>query len=325
MSHQHRIKALLLFVLLVFVSFSASLLIGTVKISPLELFQILQNQGSEIQETIIWDLRLPRVITALLVGASLGTSGALLQGLLRNDLADPFILGVSSGAGLVAIAMITLGIFTSWLPIAAWIGALLTSVLVFTLGQSKQGMSVERLILGGVAISAFFGSIQTLLLLLSDDSRLQSALNWLIGSLNGRGWTDISLVLPYILSGLCIAACLGKLINILNLGDEMAVGLGINLLRSRLIIAGVAALLAASAVSIAGLIGFIGLIVPHSVRLIVGHDYRWVLPLSGLGGAFVLLMADSLTRFSTVELPVGAITALMGAPAFAYLLHRRSH
>ena len=325
MSHQHRIKALLLFVLLVFVSFSASLLIGTVKISPLELFQILQNQGSEIQETIIWDLRLPRVITALLVGASLGTSGALLQGLLRNDLADPFILGVSSGAGLVAIAMITLGIFTSWLPIAAWIGALLTSVLVFTLGQSKQGMSVERLILGGVAISAFFGSIQTLLLLLSDDSRLQSALNWLIGSLNGRGWTDIGLVLPYILSGLCIAACLGKLINILNLGDEMAVGLGINLLRSRLMIAGVAALLAASAVSIAGLIGFIGLIVPHSVRLIVGHDYRWVLPLSGLGGAFVLLMADSLTRFSTVELPVGAITALMGAPAFAYLLHRRSH
>lgn len=324
MSHHRRISTLILLASLILFGCSVSLLIGTIPLSPLELVQALIHQGNELHHTIIWELRLPRIITALLVGASLGTAGALLQGLLRNDLADPFILGVSSGAGLVAIAIITFGMFTAWLPIASWLGAMITSAIVFTLGRTQQGMAVERLILGGVAISAFFGSIQTLLLLLSDDGRLQAALYWLIGSLNGRGWSEISLVFPYILLGLSIACGLGKSINILNLGDEMAMGLGINLVRTRILIAGIAALLAASSVSVAGLIGFVGLIVPHSIRLLVGHDYRWVLPLSGLGGAFVLLIADSLTRFSTVELPVGAITALMGAPAFAYLLYRRS-
>ncbi|MCM1982913.1 FecCD family ABC transporter permease [Lyngbya confervoides] len=301
-----------------------ALMFGSIAINPLALMRALMRQGSELHQTVIWDLRLPRLATAVAVGSALGMAGALLQGMLRNDLADPFILGISSGAGLVAIALITLNLFLIWLPLAAWVGALFTSLVVFSLGKTAMGITVERLILAGVAVSAFLGAIQTVLLLFSEDSRLQTALNWLIGSLNGRGWADLIPVLPYILVSLLLGCFLGRLINLLNLGDEMAAGLGVNLGRSRLLIASVAALLAASSVSVAGLIGFIGLVVPHGVRLVVGHDYTWVIPLSAVAGAWVLVLTDSLARLGSVELPVGAITALLGAPTFIVLLYRRS-
>jgi iron complex transport system permease protein len=301
-----------------------SISLGAIAIDLPQMWQAFLHQGDPLYQTILWELRLPRIIAALAVGAALGMSGALLQGLLRNDLAAPFILGISSGAGLVAIALFTLGIFQAWIPLLAWIGAILTSMVVYFLGRTPTGISVERLVLGGVAISSLFGAIQGTLLLLAPDNRIQAALNWLIGSLNGRGWAELKITAPYIGIALLLGCFLARSVNILSLGDDLAVGLGVSLTRSRLLIGGVATLLAASAVSIGGLIGFVGLVVPHGVRLMTGNDYRWVLPLSAVGGAWVLTLADLLTRLGSVELPVGTVTALLGSPLFIGLLYRRS-
>jgi iron complex transport system permease protein len=245
--------------------------------------------------------------------------------MLRNALATPFLLGISAGAGLVVVVLITLNLLTFLIPVAAWLGAILTTGLVYALARTGNEIQVERLILGGVAVSSLFGAIQTTLLLLSEDGRIQSALNWIVGSLNGRGWSELTLAAPYILGALVVACLLSRSLNVLNLGDELAVGLGISLARSRLLIGGTAALLAAGAVSIAGLIGFIGLLVPHGVRFLLGNnDYRLLIPLSAVGGAVVLALADLLSRLGAVELPVGAVTALIGSPVFVWLLYRRT-
>jgi iron complex transport system permease protein len=259
-----------------------------------------------------------------MVGSALGMSGALLQGMLRNGLASPFLLGISAGAGLVAVAMVTLGFMQTWVPLAAWVGAILTTAIVYWLARTGGGVSVERLILGGVAVNSLFGAIQSVLLLFAEDGRIQAALNWLIGSLNGRGWAEVTMAAPYIGIALLLGCLLARAVNLLNLGDDLAVGLGVSLVRSRYAIGGVATLLAAGAVSIGGLIGFVGLIVPHGVRLLVGTDYRAVLPLSAVAGAWVLTAADLLSRLGTIEFPVGAVTALLGSPVFVWLLTRRS-
>jgi iron complex transport system permease protein len=323
MTHRN-VRASLILSVGLLLTLALSLSLGTVPISLAQVGQALLHQGDPIHQTILWDLRLPRTVAALTVGAALGMSGALLQGLLRNNLADPFVLGISAGAGLVAIALFTLGVFQAWIPLLAWVGAILTSALVYFLGRTATGISVERLLLGGIAISALFGAIQTMLLLLAADNQLQAALNWLIGSLNGRGWSDVQVAAPYIGVALLLGCFLSRAVNLLGLGDDLAVGLGVSLTRSRLLIGGVATLLAASAVSIGGLIGFVGLVVPHGVRLLVGTDYRWVLPLSAVGGAWVLTFADLLSRLGAIELPVGTVTALLGSPLFVWLLYRRS-
>jgi iron complex transport system permease protein len=306
-------------------TFAISLSLGSVHLNFEQLWQALLHRGDRINQTILWELRLPRVIAAMMVGAALGTSGALLQGMLRNPLAEPFLLGISAGAGLIVIAMVTLGFLQAWIPFAAWLGAIITTAIVYFLARTGNGIAVERLILGGVAVSSLFGALQTTLLLLSEEGRIQTALNWIVGSLNGRGWKEVSIASPYILIALICACLLARSLNVLNLGDELAVGLGINLARSRLFIGATATLLAASAVSMAGLIGFVGLIVPHGMRLLLGgNDYRWLIPLSALGGALVLSVADLLSRLGAVELPVGAVTALLGSPLFVWLLYRRS-
>lgn len=297
---------------------------GAVPLTLSQLWQALLHQGDPINQTIIWQLRLPRIVAAMMVGAALATAGALLQGMLRNSLATPFLLGISAGAGLVTVALVTLGIFKAWIPLGAWLGAILTTALVFLIARKGGNIAIERLILGGVAISSLFGSIQTTLLLLSDDGRIQVALSWLVGSLNGRGWTEVTTAAPYLFIALIVGCLLGKAVNVLNLGDDLAVGLGVSLGRSRLLIGGAATLLAATAVSIGGLIGFIGLVVPHGVRLMIGSDYRWVIPFSAVGGALVLTFADLLSRFGAVELPVGAVTALLGSPLFIWLLYRQN-
>lgn len=302
---------------------SLSLCQGAVPLSLADVWVALQHQGDPLYQTILWELRLPRIVVALIVGSALGLSGALLQGMLRNSLADPFVLGISAGAGLVAIALISLNVLSTWIPLGAWVGAILTALLVYGLGYWGGGLAVERLILAGVAVSSLFGAIQTTLLLMAEDSRIQTALNWLIGSLNGRGWAEVSMAGPYVGVALVGGCLLARPLNLLNLGDDLAVGLGTSLVRSRLLIGGVASLLAATAVSMAGLIGFVGLIVPHGVRLLIGSDYRWVLPCSVLGGAWVLTIADLLSRLGTVELPVGAVTALLGSPLFIGLLYHR--
>ena len=308
-----------------FVAIALSLSFGSVSLSRAELWAALLKDGSSsIHQTIVWDLRLPRVIAALVVGSALGMAGAMLQGMLRNGLASPFLLGISSGAGLAAVLIVGLRLWDIWLPLGAWLGAVIAMVIVFALARTKGEISVERLILGGVAASALFAALQTMLLLLSPDGQVQAALTWLTGSLNGRGWQEVTIVGPSIAIALLLGCLLARQVNLLNLGDDLAVGLGTSLVRSRLFIGAVATLLTAGAVSIAGLVGFIGLLVPHAVRLLVGNDYRLVLPFSAVGGALVLCAADLLARLGPIELPVGIITSIMGAPVFMWLLYRRS-
>lgn len=306
------------------VTIALALCQGAVPLTLSDLGQSFLGQGNSLHQTILWELRLPRIVAALVVGAALGLSGAMLQGMLRNGLADPFVLGISAGAGLIAITLISLNVWLAWVPLGAWLGAVLTATLVYGLGYGRGGLAIERLLLAGVAVSSLFGAIQTSLLLLAEDGRIQAALNWLVGSLNGRGWSEVAIVGPYVGVALIAGCCLSRPLNLLSLGDDLAVGLGTSLVRSRLLIGAVASLLAASAVSMAGLIGFVGLIVPHGVRLLVGSDYRWILPLSALGGAWVLTFADLLCRLGAIELPVGAITALLGSPLFIWLLYCRS-
>jgi iron complex transport system permease protein len=298
---------------------------GAVHLTWEQLWLALWRQGESTNQIILWDLRLPRIIAGVVVGAALAISGALLQGLLRNSLADPFVLGISAGSGLITIAAITLNILDLWLPALSWLGGVSTAALVYFLSYQKSGIVIDRLLLAGVAVSSLFFSMQTILLLLADDSRLQSALNWLVGSLNGRGWTEVNLVVPYIIIGIFAACFLGKILNLLNLGDDLAISLGLSLSKSRLLVGLLASLLAASAVSISGLIGFVGLIVPHGIRLVIGNDYRWLLPLSAIGGAWILTLADLISRLGAVELPVGAVTAIMGSPVFIWLLYRRDN
>ncbi|WP_017652803.1 FecCD family ABC transporter permease [Fortiea contorta] len=322
---KHRLLwAILLLVTALVITLGLSLSQGAVPLSLAQLGDAILHRGDRINQTILWDLRIPRIMAALIVGAALGMSGALLQGMLRNSLADPFILGISAGAGLVVIVMVTLQVFAAAIPLAAWLGAILTSIIVILLGRVGSGIAVERLILGGVAISSLFGAVQSTLLLLAEDGQIQIALNWLIGSLNGRGWQEIITAGPYIIVALLGGCLLARSVNVLALGDDLAVGLGVSLVRSRLLIGGVATLLAAGAVSIGGLIGFVGLVVPHGVRLIVGTDHRFVLPLSALAGAWLLTFADLLSRLGAIELPVGSVTALLGSPLFIWLLYRRS-
>ena len=297
---------------------------GSVYISIEDIWLAIFRRGEEINQTIIWDLRLPRLISSLLVGSALGMSGALLQGMLKNGLASPYLLGISAGSGLVIVAFITFGLAQIFIPIAAWIGAIFTTLIVFTLSKSGNKISIERLILGGVAISSLFGAIQATLLLQAEDGRIQSALTWLIGSLNSRGWYEIRITWIPILFSIILSLLLARQLNLLSLGDELSMSLGNSLFRSRCLIGAIATLLAASAVAIGGLIGFIGLIVPHFSRLLIGSDYKFILPLSALIGGLTLSTADLIARSGPIEMPVGIITSLIGAPIFIVILYKRS-
>tara|TARA_Y100000589_G_scaffold325905_1_gene364679 strand:+ start:262 stop:1149 length:888 start_codon:yes stop_codon:yes gene_type:complete len=289
-----------------------------------DIWLAILKQGKEINQTIIWELRLPRLIASLLVGSSLGMSGALLQGMLKNGLASPYLLGISAGSGLVIVAFITLGLVQSFIPFAAWMGAIFTTLIVFILSRDGNKIVVERLVLGGVAISSLFGAIQATLLLQAEDGRIQAALNWLIGSLNARGWEEINFAAFPILLALFIGLFLSRQLNLLSLGDELSVSLGNSILRSRCLIGAVATLLTACAVSIGGLIGFIGLIVPHFSRLLIGNDFKYILPFSALMGALTLSSADLISRLGPVEIPVGIVTALIGAPIFMIILYKKT-
>ncbi|MDV3349838.1 iron ABC transporter permease [Leptothoe sp. LEGE 181152] len=325
--HRRRYKVVLVSLMLVLgllLAIAISLSFGSVALTQPEVWAALSREGSSINQTIVWDLRLPRVLMAIVVGSALGMAGALLQGMLRNGLASPFLLGISSGAGLAAVLIVGLNIWDIWLPLGAWLGSVIAMAIVFGLAKTKGEISVERLILGGVATSTLFAALQTMLLLLSADGRVQAALTWLTGSLNGRGWQELTIVSPSLVVGLLAGCLLARQVNLLSLGDDLAVGLGSSLVRSRLLIGAVATLLTAGAVSIAGLVGFVGLLVPHGVRLLVGNDYRLVLPFSAIGGALVLCSADLLARLGPIELPVGIVTSIMGAPVFMWLLYRRS-
>ena len=323
-----KIKLILYFTTIIFLLIIVSIFSlsrGSVFIPNNEIWLAIFQKGDQINQTIIWELRLPRLIASLLVGSSLGMSGALLQGMLRNGLASPYLLGISAGSGLVIVFFISFNLIQTFIPFAAWIGAILTTLIVFVLSKDGNKIVVERLVLGGVAISSLFGAIQATLLLNAEDGRIQAALNWLIGSLNARGWQEIKFTALPILIALFIGLFLYRQLNLLSLGDELSVSLGTSLFRSRCLIGAIATLLAACAVSIGGLIGFIGLIVPHFSRLLIGNDFKYILPFSALIGALTLSSADLISRLGPIEIPVGIVTALLGAPVFMFILYNRTN
>ena len=297
---------------------------GSVSISLPDIWNVFTAKEQAVHETIILNLRLPRVLIGLLVGACLAVAGALLQGVMKNPLADPGIIGVTTGGGLAAsITMILLPQFTYLLPVAAFIGALLTSLIIYALAWDK-GASPLKIILAGVAINALLGAVQNGLMVIYSD-RVQSVLPWLAGGLNGRSWYHLEFMAPYAIVGLILSLFAIKPANLLLLGDDSAKLLGQKVELQRLFIILLASLLAGAAVSVAGLIGFVGLVVPHVIRLLLGDDYRFLLPLSAVGGAVLVVFADTIARswFDPIELPVGILLAALGAPFFLTLLKKR--
>jgi len=280
-------------------------------------------------ETIILEIRLPRVIMAGLVGAALATAGATYQGLFRNPLADPYLIGVAQGAALGAVIGFLLP--SSWhsvgfgiIPLLAFCGALASTAIVYSLARVGKTLPVTILILAGVALGALLGSIVSYLII-SSGEKIHSIMFWLMGSFSLSQWSEVTVILPYMFLGMFIILLYARPLNLMQLDEEQAQQLGINVERLKLVLLSAATLITAAAVSFVGIIGFVGIIIPHAVRLIWGADHRFLLPLSILTGAVFLILADLIARtaLAPTEIPVGVITALCGAPFFLYLLRRK--
>ena len=319
-----RSLALILGIALLLGLFLVGIVAGAADISLGEVIAVFSGADTTENHRIIYYLRMPRVIACTMVGANLALAGCILQGILRNPLADPGIIGVTAGAGLAAMALMLLAPTLTYLvPFAAFIGAIIAVGIVFLLAW-EHGINPLRMILAGVAIAAFFGGGSAALSVFYAD-KIQGTVNWLSGSFNGASWQHVLMIFPYTVVGIILAFIASRKLNAMQLGDEVATSLGLNVARTRFLLLGLAALLSASAVSVAGLLGFVGLIVPHIMRLIVGSDFEFLLPASAIFGAALLVGADTAARtlFSPIEVPVGIFLSFLGAPFFLYLLKRR--
>lgn len=318
-----RVTILILFAFLAVLGAFLSLTKGSSVITMSQIVDLLLHPGTDPQSQIIWNIRMPRTIVGALVGINLSLSGAILQAIMRNPLADPHIIGISSGAGLAGVVIMILFPALEYLitPVA-FVGAMLAAICIYILAW-KNGIKPVRIILAGVAVSAFLSAgISGLMIFYSD--RVHGALMWMVGGLAARSWPHVSIILPYAIIGLVLALASASYLNILQLGDEMARGLGVNVEVTRIVMTAIAALLAASAVSVVGLLGFVGLVVPHAARLLIGSDYRFLLPAAALLGVAIVTLSDTFARviFAPIELPVGIIMAFLGAPFFLFLLRR---
>lgn len=310
-----------------------SLGVGAVAIPLADIVSVFVGEAhsgtAASHATIIWDLRLPRVLLACLVGAGLGMAGAGYQGLFRNPLADPFVIGASSGAALGATIVIVLELETGVLglaavPVAALAGSLLAVSAVYVIGSVGRQVSMVSLLLAGVATSSFIGAVVSLLMFLHDE-KLVTIFGWLMGSLSGRGWPALRAAAPLIVLGSGAMWLLARPLDALTFGEETAASLGVHLGRQRTMIIVAASLATAACVAAGGIIGFVGLIAPHLARMLVGARHALVFPASGLVGGILLVIADDLARTvaSPSELPVGVVTALLGSPFFLSLLKSR--
>lgn len=296
---------------------------GTIEIGVRRIFEVIMTDDGSTERMVIWNIRLPRMILAGLVGINLALAGAMLQGVMSNPLADPGIIGISSGAGLFGIAiLVVFPQYQQLVTLGAFIGAMLAAFIIYVLAW-KGGIQPIRIILAGVAVSALFGAgISGTLVFFSD--RVHGALTFMNGSLSARSWPEVQTILPYTIAGLLLVMVFAEKLNILILGDDVARGIGLHVEATRLGFTALAALLAASAVSVVGLLGFVGLIVPHSVRLMIGNNYKYMFPASALFGAALVMLSDTFARtvLSPTEIPVGIVMAVLGAPFFLYLLRR---
>ncbi|MBT3190551.1 MAG: iron ABC transporter permease [Anaerolineae bacterium] len=332
-----RQRPFLVNIIILLIAFTFSIALGAVFIHPSTILRILADQIPGINITPDWPnsfsaiilaVRLPRTVLVLLTGAALASSGAAYQGLFRNPLADPYLIGVASGAGLGAIFAMSLrwpmNLFGFYfIPVGAFIGAILTVVLVYSLARVNGLVPLTTLILAGVAVGAFASALTSFLMLRSD-LQLHRAISFLLGGSPMTGWDPVIAALPYMVIGMGLLSVSGHALNILQFGEEEAKQMGLNVGRAKIFIIIVASLTTAVAVAFSGVIGFIGLIVPHTIRIIWGADYRRLISLSILGGGSALLFADMLARIliAPSSLPVGIVTALAGAPFFLWILRQ---
>jgi len=322
LNYRHHRPLFILLLLLAPLSFLFALGTGSVSVRWPELWAILSGHENSVTYNLVMELRLPRAINAFTTGGMLALAGALMQVLLRNPLADPYILGVSGGASAGALGTMLLGLGGLWINGAAFCGALLSIVLVFSLAHGKGSWTPARLILTGVVVAAGWGALISFILAISPDTNLRGMLFWLIGDLSNTD-SSYSGILMLAL-GIVLTLPISRHLNVLTRGELRASALGVSVARLRIQIYFIASLLTASAVTLAGNIGFVGLVVPHLVRLVAGNDQRVLIPASVLLGASLLVIADTLARtvMAPTQLPIGVITALIGVPVFLYLLQR---
>ena len=326
---------LALMVVLFVATLFANVGMGAVEIPPLQALSIiLSHAGIETgvpfehrTDAILWNIRLPRVALGILVGGGLALAGAALQGVFRNPLAEPGVIGVSSGAAVGAVAAIVVGfsiLGTSAIAASAFLTSLIATAVVYLVARDRGRTEVTTLILAGMAVNATAGAMTGLLTFVADDDQLRSITFWMLGSIGGATWSSVAAVAPFLIAGFVfLPLCAGSL-NLLNLGDREARHLGVSTERVHVSVIVLCALVTGAAVSVSGIIGFVGLVVPHVIRLVAGPGHRFLLPASILGGATALLLADLLARTVVVpaELPLGAVTSIIGGPFFLWLVHR---
>lgn len=329
-SFSHRFISFIALLFALFLGVLIALAWGSVDIPWREIpMHLLQAQeGQEHFHTILIQLRLPRIILAILVGSSLGLAGSVFQGLLRNPMADPYLVGISAGAGFGALLALYWGLDFHFMgfgarPLFAFLGGICSVFIVYRLARVGGKVPVVSFLLAGVALGFFLNALMSLLMVaMSRD--LHRILYWLMGTFSGRGWSQLQIILPYYLIGFVLVMSQARNLNLLVLGEEAAQHLGLHVERCKKILILGASMLTASAVAVSGLIGFVGLVIPHIMRLLGGPDHRYLMPLSALGGSVFLLWGDTLARslMPPMEIPVGVITAMAGGPFFLYLLRR---
>jgi iron complex transport system permease protein len=309
-------------------AFLLSVRLGHISLSTEEVLRALSGAGDPTHRRILFEIRLPRAVLGILVGGGLALAGSVFQALLRNPLAEPYILGISGGSAAGAVLVLSLGLVTvssALLPAAAFGGALLAVLLVFRVAASAdRSLDVRVLLLAGVVVGSFFTAVIALILALSEAQAVRSAVVWMMGSLYGVGWGSVGVVAAYTIPAALVLMSLARALNLMSVGEETASYLGTDVEAVKRIAYGVASLITAAGVAVAGIIGFVGLIVPHTLRLVVGSDQRILLPLSFLAGGAFLTFADLGARLilDPTEIPIGVITAFLGVPLFLVLLRR---
>ncbi|YCA43898.1 iron ABC transporter permease [Bacillus sp. JZ8] len=324
---------ILLFIAII-AAFFLSLNIGYIKLAPFEVLQTIVGKGESGNEVILFDFRLPRMVIAILIGAGVGISGAIMQGVSKNDLADPGILGINAGAGFAVVLYIffsggttgSLGAFSIFaLPFTALLGALTAAILIYIISW-KNGITPTRLVLVGIGINSAFAALLIIFQLKLSPNDFKQASIWLSGSIWGTSWTFVLAILPWIVLLIPFTLYKSRYLNVLNLGDQVATGLGTKVEKERRTLLIVAVALAGSSVSVGGGIAFLGLVAPHLGRRLVGPRHERFLPVTALIGALLLLVSDTLARniLAPSEIPVGLVVAVIGAPYFLYLLIKKA-
>jgi iron complex transport system permease protein len=305
---------------------------GDMKLSPVQVVNALFGNGTKLEMLVVNSFRLPRIITALLVGISLAVAGAILQGLIRNPLASPDIIGLTGGASVAVVAFLavysdtsnSLTISIKWLPVGAFIGATVVGILVYFLSWKNGGVSPMRLVLIGIGISALAQAVTTLLMVMGPIFQASQANIWLTGTVYGATWDNVKILLPWTIILFLISFLLSRKLNVQELGDELATSVGSKVQRQRFLLLIVATGLTGGAVAFGGAIGFVGLMAPHIARKMVGSAFGALIPVSALIGAILVVLADLIGRtlFAPIEVPAGVFTAAIGAPYFIYLLYK---